>query len=287
MTARALDGRAAAAEIRRELAVEAERLAGLGRRPCLAAVLVGDDEPSHIYVRAKQRAAEATGLVSRREHLPADATQTEVLDAVAALNADPAVHGMIVQLPLPAGLDPVQVQEAIDPAKDVDALHPVNEGRLLRGDPAVLPCTPAGILELLRREKVQVEGAHVVVVGRGLLVGRPLALMLAAKRPGANATVTQCHTGTRDLARHTRAAEVLVVAAGRRALVTPDMVAPGAAVVDAGQHRTPEGLRGDVDPAVAEVAGALTPVPGGVGPMTVAMLLANTVGAAGRAADTA
>jgi methylenetetrahydrofolate dehydrogenase (NADP+)/methenyltetrahydrofolate cyclohydrolase len=280
MTARGLDGRAVAAEIRRELAVEAERLAGLGRRPGLAAVLVGDDEPSRIYVGAKQRAAESTGLLSRVVNLPADSTQAEVEAQVAALNADPAVHGIIVQLPLPAAIDPIGVQEAIHPDKDVDALHPVSEGRLLRGDPRFLPATPAGIIELLRREKIEVEGAEVVVVGRGLLVGRPLAVMLAAKKAGANATVTQCHTGTRDLAAHTRRADVLVVAAGRLGVVTADMVKPGAAVVDAGQHRTPNGLAGDVDPGVAEVAGAITPVPGGVGPMTVAMLLANTVEAA-------
>jgi methylenetetrahydrofolate dehydrogenase (NADP+)/methenyltetrahydrofolate cyclohydrolase len=199
---------------------------------------------------------------------------------MAALNADPAVHGIIVQLPLPAAIDPVTVQEAIDPGKDVDALHPVSEGRLLRGDPRFLPATPAGIIELLRREKIEVDGAEVVIVGRGLLVGRPLAVMLSAKKPGANATVTQCHTGTRDLAAHTRRADVLVVAAGRLGVITAGMVKPGAAVIDAGQHRTPGGLAGDVDPGVAEVAGALTPVPGGVGPMTVAMLLANTVEAA-------
>jgi methylenetetrahydrofolate dehydrogenase (NADP+)/methenyltetrahydrofolate cyclohydrolase len=280
MTARVLDGRAVAAEIRRELAAEAERLAGLGRRPGLAAVLVGDDEPSRIYVGAKQRAAEATGFVSRVVTLPPESPQEDVEAEVAALNADPAVHGIIVQLPLPAALDPVRVQEAIHPDKDVDALHPVSEGRLLRGDPRFLPATPAGIIELLRREKVEVDGAEVVIVGRGLLVGRPLAVMLAAKKAGANATVTQCHTGTRDLAAHTSRADVLVVAAGRRGVVTAGMVKPGAAVIDAGQHRTPAGLAGDVDPGVAEVAGALTPVPGGVGPMTVAMLLANTVEAA-------
>ena len=280
MSARALDGKAVAAEIRLELAVEAERLAAAGRRPGLAAVLVGDDEPSRIYVGAKQRAAESTGFVSRVVNLPGGTSQTEIEDAVAALNADQAVHGIIVQLPLPPAIDPIRVQEAIHPDKDVDALHPVSEGRLLRGDPRFLPATPAGIIELLRREKVEVEGAEVVIVGRGLLVGRPLAVMLAAKRAGANATVTLCHTGTRDLAAHTRRADVLVVAAGRLGVVTPGMVKPGAAVIDAGQHRTPDGLRGDVDPGVAEVAGALTPVPGGVGPMTVAMLLANTVEAA-------
>jgi methylenetetrahydrofolate dehydrogenase (NADP+) / methenyltetrahydrofolate cyclohydrolase len=280
MTARVLDGKAVAAEIRGELAAEAERLAGHGHRPGLAAVLVGDDEPSKIYVGSKQRAAEATGFVSRVVRMPGTATQDDVLAQVAALNADPAVHGMIVQLPLPPAIDPIAVQEAIHPDKDVDALHPVSEGRLLRGDPHFLPATPAGIVELLRRSDVPLDGAEVVIVGRGLLVGRPLAVMLAARRPGPNATVTLCHTGTRDLAAHTRRADVLVVAAGQHALVTPDMVKPGAAVVDAGQHRTPAGLAGDVDPAVAEVAGALTPVPGGVGPMTVAILLANTVTAA-------
>jgi methylenetetrahydrofolate dehydrogenase (NADP+)/methenyltetrahydrofolate cyclohydrolase len=280
MPARILDGKGLAVRLRAELATEAERLAQAGRRPGLAAVLVGDDEASHIYVGAKQRAAAATGVESRRVALPASASQAQVEDAVAELNADPAVHGIIVQLPLPDGLDPVRVQEAIDPAKDVDCLHPWNEGRLLRGDPEFLPCTPAGIMELLRHERVPVEGSHAVVLGRGLLVGRPLAVMLSAKAPGANATVTLCHTGTRRLGDFTRQADVLVAAAGRPAMVTPEMVRPGAAVVDLGNHRIGGSLVGDVAPEVAEVAGALTPVPGGVGPMTVAMLLANTVRAA-------
>jgi methylenetetrahydrofolate dehydrogenase (NADP+)/methenyltetrahydrofolate cyclohydrolase len=280
MPARILDGKGLAARLRAELATEAERLAQAGRRPGLAAVLVGDDEASHIYVGAKQRAAAATGVESRRVALPAGASQAQVEDAVAELNADPAVHGIIVQLPLPDGLDPVRVQEAIDPAKDVDCLHPWNEGRLLRGDPEFTPCTPAGIMELLRHERVPVEGSHAVVLGRGLLVGRPLAVMLSAKAPGANATVTLCHTGTRRLGDFTRQADVLVAAAGRPAMITPEMVRPGAAVVDLGNHRIGGSLVGDVAPEVAEVAGALTPVPGGVGPMTVAMLLANTVRAA-------
>ncbi len=284
MPARILDGRAAATQIRAELAEEIERLAAAGRRPGLAAVLVGDDEASHIYVGAKQRAAASTGIDSRRVSLPANASQGQVLDAVAELNADPAVHGIIVQLPLPDGLDPVAVQEAIDPAKDVDGLHPWNEGRLLRGDPVFAPCTPAGIVELLRRERVAVEGSHVVIVGRGLLVGRPLAVLLSAKAAGANATVTICHTGTRKLSGFTREADVLVAAAGRPAMIGPDMVRPGAAVVDVGNHRVDGALVGDVAPEVAEVAGAFTPVPGGVGPMTVAMLLANTVRAARGAA---
>src|SRR6266545_1502857 len=226
MPARILDGKALAARLRAELATEAERLAEAGRRPGLAAVLVGDDQAAHIYVGAKQRAAAATGVESRRVALPAAASQAQVEDAVAELNADPAVHGIIVQRPLPHGLDPVRVQEAIDPAKDVDCLHPWNEGRLLRGDPEFTPCTPAGIVELLRHERVP------------------------------------------------------VAAAGRPAMITPDMVKPGAAVVDLGNHRIGGSLVGDVAPEVAEVAGALTPVPGGVGPMTVAMLLANTVRAA-------
>jgi methylenetetrahydrofolate dehydrogenase (NADP+) / methenyltetrahydrofolate cyclohydrolase len=280
MPARILDGKALASRIRAELAEEAERLAGAGRRPGLAAVLVGDDEASHIYVGAKQRAAAATGVESRRVELPADTAQAEVEAVVAELNADQAVHGIIVQLPLPDGLDPVRVQEAIDPAKDVDGLHPWNEGRLLRGDPEFAPCTPAGIVELLRAERVPVEGSHAVVVGRGLLVGRPLAVMLSAKAAGANATVTLCHTGTRRLGDFTRQADVLVAAAGRPAMITPEMVKPGAAVVDVGNHRVGGKLVGDVAPGVAEVAGAITPVPGGVGPMTVAMLLANTVRAA-------
>lgn len=280
MTARTLDGKAVAAQIQAELAEEVERLASAGSRPGLAAVLVGDDEASHIYVGAKQRAAARWGVDSRKVALPADATQRQVLESVAALNADPAVHGIIVQLPLPAGLDPVQVQEAIDPAKDVDGLHPWNEGRLLRGDPGLAPCTAIGIVELLRREKVQVEGAHVVIVGRGLLVGRPLAVLLSAKAPGANATVTLCHTGTRELARFTGAADVLVAAAGVPRMITPEMVKPGAAVVDVGNHRVDGRLVGDVAAEVAAVAGALTPVPGGVGPMTVAMLMANTIAAA-------
>ncbi|HEX6676786.1 MAG TPA: bifunctional 5,10-methylenetetrahydrofolate dehydrogenase/5,10-methenyltetrahydrofolate cyclohydrolase [Actinomycetes bacterium] len=284
MPARILDGEALAARLRAELATEAERLAEAGRRPGLAAVLVGDDQPSHIYVGAKQRAAAATGVDARRVELPATASQAQVEGAVAELNADPAVHGIIVQLPLPDGLDPVRVQEAIDPAKDVDCLHPWNEGRLLRGDPEFTPCTPAGIVELLRHERVPVEGSHVVILGRGLLVGRPLAVMLSAKAPGANATVTLCHTGTRRLGDFTRQADVLVAAAGRPAMVTPEMVKPGAAVVDLGNHRVGGKLVGDVAPEVAEVAGALTPVPGGVGPMTVVMLLANTVRAARGAA---
>jgi methylenetetrahydrofolate dehydrogenase (NADP+)/methenyltetrahydrofolate cyclohydrolase len=280
MTARTLDGRAVAAQIQEELADEVERLARVGARPGLAAVLVGDDEASHIYVGAKQRAAARWGIDSRKVALPATATQRQVLDAVAELNADPTVHGIIVQLPLPHGLDPVQVQEAIDPTKDVDGLHPWNEGRVLRGDPGLAPCTAVGIVELLRREKVQVEGSHAVIVGRGLLVGRPLAVLLSAKAPGANATVTLCHTGTRDLPSYTTTADVLVAAAGVPAMITPEMVKPGAAVVDTGNHRIEGRLVGDVAPEVAEVAGALTPVPGGVGPMTVAMLMANTITAA-------
>jgi methylenetetrahydrofolate dehydrogenase (NADP+) / methenyltetrahydrofolate cyclohydrolase len=280
MSARALDGKAVAAAIQEELAGEVERLAAAGSRPGLAAVLVGDDEASHIYVGAKQRAAARWGIDSRRVTLPATATQRQVLDAVRELNADQTVHGIIVQLPLPRDLNPVEVQEAIDPAKDVDGLHPWNEGRVLRGDPGLAPCTAIGIVELLRREKVRVDGAHVVIVGRGLLVGRPLAVLLSAKAPGANATVTLCHTGTRELARYTLDGDVLVAAAGVPRMITADMVKPGAAVVDVGNHRIDGKLVGDVAEDVAEVAGAITPVPGGVGPMTVAMLMANTISAA-------
>src|ERR687887_1540618 len=280
MVARVLDGRAVAAGVRAGLAGDVERLAAAGRRPTLTAVLVGDDEASHIYVGSKQRAAAASGIDARKLAMPASAGQKEVLRAVDELNADPAVNGIIVQLPLPAGLDPVEVQEAIDPGKDVDGLHPWNEGRLLRGDPRFAPCTAVGIVELLRQERVPVQGPPVVIVGPGLPVGRPLAVLLSAKAPGANATVTLCHTGTRGLPGHTRSADVLVAAAGRAAMITPEMVKPGVAVVDVGNHRVDGRIVGDVDPAVADVAGALTPVPGGVGPMTVAMLLANTVTAA-------
>src|SRR2546430_6492638 len=217
-------------------------------------------------------------MVSIRRDLPAGASQQQVEHAVSELNADPACTGYIVQLPLPAGLNAQRVLELIDPAKDADGLHPMNLGRLVLGEPAPLPCTPRGIVELLRRYDVPIVGAEVTVIGRGITVGRSLGLLLT--RPSENATVTLCHTGTRDLAAHTRASDIVVVAAGRPGLLTADMVRPGAAVLDVGISRTDAGLVGDVAPEVAEVAGYLAPMPGGVGPMTRAMLLANVVDAA-------
>lgn len=280
MTATILDGKATLAAIKDELRVRVKALADVGRTPGLGTVLVGDDPGSHAYVAGKHRDCADVGIVSIRRDLPASATQAEVEAVVDELNADPACTGYIVQLPLPRGLDEQRVLERVDPAKDADGLHPVNLGRLVLGAPAPLPCTPRGIVELLRRYDVPINGQDVVVVGRGTTVGRPLGLLLT--RRSENATVTTCHTGTRDLGRHTRAADIVVMAAGLPGLLTPDMVKPGAVVLDVGITRTTtaEGrskLVGDVDPAVAEVASFLAPVPGGVGPMTRAMLLTNVV----------
>ena len=285
MTAQVLDGKALAAQIRVGLT---ERVAALAARdivPGLGTVLVGDDPGSRAYVNGKHRDCAQVGIVSIRRDLPADASQQQVEDVVAELNEDPACTGYIVQLPLPAGLDPQPVLDLIDPAKDADGLQPANLGKLVLGDPAPLPCTPRGIVELLRRFDVPIAGADVTVIGRGITVGRSLGLLLT--RRTENATVTLCHTGTRDLAAHTRGADIVVVAAGRPGLLTADMVKPGAAVLDVGISRTEAGLVGDVDPAVAEVAGYLAPMPGGVGPMTRAMLLANVVEAAERTAGAA
>jgi len=286
MTATLIDGKAIAAEIRSEVADRVARLGERGVRPGLAAVLVGDDEPSKIYVGGKQKACAEVGIHSERFDLPAETTQGALEALIARLNADPAVHGILVQLPLPAQIDVTSVHQAIAPEKDVDGLTPVSVGRLVRGEPLFLPCTPLGIVEMLVRSGITIEHAEVVIVGRGALVGMPLAIMLAQKAPRANATVTLCHTGTRDVGAHTRRAEILVVAAGRPGTVTADMVRPGAAVVDVAVNRLPDGrLVGDVDfGPVAEVAGAITPVPGGVGPMTIAMLLANTLTSAERSA---
>jgi methylenetetrahydrofolate dehydrogenase (NADP+) / methenyltetrahydrofolate cyclohydrolase len=284
MAAIILDGKATAAAIRADLTQRVAKLAEAGARPGLGTVLVGDDPGSRSYVNGKHRDCAQVGIVSIRRDLPADATQQQVEDVVAELNANPACTGYLVQLPLPAGLDPQPVLELIDPAKDADGLQPVNLGRLVLGQPAPLPCTPRGIVELLRRFDVPIAGADVTIIGRGITVGRSLALLLT--RRSENATVTQCHTGTRDLVAHTRDADIVVVAAGRPGLLTADMIKPGAAVVDVGISRTDAGLVGDVDPAVVEVAGYLAPVPGGVGPMTRAMLLANVVELAELAAGT-
>jgi methylenetetrahydrofolate dehydrogenase (NADP+) / methenyltetrahydrofolate cyclohydrolase len=277
MSARILDGKATAAEIRADLTKRVAALAERGRPPGLGTVLVGDDPGSQIYVNGKHRDCAQVGITSIRRDLPATASQQQVEDAVAELNADPACTGYIVQLPLPDGLDPQPVLNLMDPAKDADGLHPVNLGRLVLGQAGPLPCTPHGIVVLLRRFGVTIDGADITVIGRGITVGRTMGLLLT--RRSENATVTTCHTGTRDLAAHTR----------RPGLLTADMVRPGASVVDTGNNRTEAGLAGDVDPAVAGVAGWLTPVPGGVGPMTRAMLLANVVEAAeaARAAEDA
>src|SRR5215475_12354665 len=280
MTATILDGKAVAAAIRADLTQRVAKLTAAGVTPGLGTVLVGDDPGSHAYVAGKHRDCAQVGIRSIRRDLPADATQAQVEGVVAELNADPGCTGYIVQLPLPAGLDAQRVLGMIDPDKDADGLQPANLGKLVLGEPGPLPCTPKGIVELLRRYDVPIASAEVTIIGRGITVGRALGLLLTRK--SENATVTQCHTGTRDLAAHTRGADIVVVAAGRPALLKPDMVKPGAAVVDVGITRTDAGLVGDVDPAVAEVAGFLAPVPGGVGPMTRAMLLVNVVEAAER-----
>jgi methylenetetrahydrofolate dehydrogenase (NADP+) / methenyltetrahydrofolate cyclohydrolase len=281
VSASILDGKAAAAAVKADLKERVAALAARGILPGLGTILVGDDPGSHAYVGGKHRDCAQVGIASIRRDLPASATQEQVEEAVAELNADPACTGYIVQLPLPPGLDDKRVLNLIDPAKDADGLHPVNLGKLVLGEEAPLPCTPRGIVALLRRYGVQIAGAEVTVIGRGITVGRALGLLLT--RRTENATVTLCHTGTKDLAAHTRAADIVVVAAGRAGLLTADMVKPGAAVLDVGITRTEAGLVGDVAPDVASVAGWVAPMPGGVGPMTRAMLLANVVEAAERA----
>ncbi|GAA1437705.1 bifunctional methylenetetrahydrofolate dehydrogenase/methenyltetrahydrofolate cyclohydrolase [Nocardiopsis tropica] len=282
MSAIVLDGKAVAKSIREELAERVAKLHAKGITPGLGTVLVGDDPGSHSYVRGKHRDCAQVGIASIRRDLPGTATQEEVEQAVHELNADPACTGYIVQLPLPGGLDENRVLGLIDPVKDADGLQPVNLGKLVLMEEAPLPCTPRGIVELLRRYEVPLRGAEVVVVGRGVTVGRPLGLLLT--RRSENATVTLCHTGTRDLAAHTRNADIVVAGAGVPGLITGDMVKPGAAVLDVGVSRTEAGLVGDVAPDVADVAGYLSPNPGGVGPMTRAMLLVNVVEAAERRA---
>lgn len=270
-----LDGKATAATIKAELATRVAALKERGIQPGLGTILVGDDPGSHSYVGGKHRDCSEVGIASIRRDLPDDASQADVEAAVVELNADPACTGYIVQLPLPKGLDPHRVLALMDPDKDADGLHPMNLGRLVLGEAAPLPCTPRGIVELLRRYDVPIAGAEVVVVGRGVTVGRPLGLLLT--RRSENATVTLCHTGTRDLRDHLARADIIVAAAGVPGLVTADVVRPGAAVLDVGITRTELGLVGDVAPEVSEVAGHLAPMPGGTGPMTRAMLLANVV----------
>ena len=285
MTARILDGKAVLATIKDELKSRVAALADRGVVPGLGTVLVGDDPGSQWYVGAKHRDCAEIGLTSIRRDLPAGSSLEEVLAVVAELNADPHCTGFLVQQP--TGLDEFAILSAVDPAKDVDGLHPTNLGWLVLGKPAPLPCTPSGIIELLRRHDVPIAGAKVALVGRGITVGRPLGLMLT--RRSENATVVLCHTGTRDLAAEVRQADIVVAAAGVPGLVTADMVKPGAAVLDVGVSRVvaedgTSRVAGDVDPGVAEVAGWVSPNPGGVGPMTRAMLLANVVEAAERAA---
>jgi methylenetetrahydrofolate dehydrogenase (NADP+)/methenyltetrahydrofolate cyclohydrolase len=284
VAATTLDGKATAAAIRAELTERVAALAAAGRRPGLGTLLVGDDPGSRWYVSAKHKDCAQVGIASIQRELPATADLTEILTVIDELNADPTCTGYIVQLPLPRGIDESVVLERIDPAKDADGLHPVNLGRLVLGVPGALPCTPVGIVELLRRYDVPLAGAEVVVVGRGITVGRPLGLLLT--RRTENSTVTLCHTGTRDLAAHTRNADVIVAAAGVPDLITADMVKPGAAVLDVGVSRVDGKIAGDVAADVREVAGYVAPNPGGVGPMTRAMLLANVVLAAEQAAAT-
>jgi methylenetetrahydrofolate dehydrogenase (NADP+)/methenyltetrahydrofolate cyclohydrolase len=285
VTAHVIDGKAMAADIRSEVAERVKALAGAGVTPGLAAVLVGDDEASRIYVGAKQKACAEVGIHSERYDLPGDVSQDDLVELIRRLNADPAVHGILVQLPLPDHLSVLAVHEALAQAKDVDGLTPSSVGRLVRGEATFLPATPYGIVEMLVRTGIEIEGRDVVVVGRGPLVGMPLSIMLAQKRDRGNATVTLCHTRTVGLDGHTRRADILVAAAGRPGTITADMVKPGAVVIDVAVNRTDAGLVGDVlFDEVAEVAGWITPVPGGVGPLTVAMLLVNTVAAAEAAA---
>ncbi len=281
MSATILDGTATLAAIKTELADRVAALAERGVRPGLGTVLVGDDPASHWYVNAKHKDCAAIGITSIRRDLPAGSTQAQVEAVVAELNADPACTAFLVQQP--TGLDEFAILAAVDPGKDVDGLHPTNLGWLVLGKPAPLPCTPTGIIELLRRYDVPIAGAKVVVVGRGITVGRPLALMLT--RRSENATVTVCHTGTRDLAEQVRQADIVVAAAGSPSLITADMVKPGAAVLDAGVSRVDGKIAGDVAPDVRDVAGHVSPNPGGVGPMTRAMLLRNVVDAAERTAN--
>jgi methylenetetrahydrofolate dehydrogenase (NADP+)/methenyltetrahydrofolate cyclohydrolase len=289
LPAELIDGVAVAKAIREEVAADVRRLCDRGVRPGLAVVLVGDDPASAVYVRHKGKACEEAGMHSVTIRKPASLTQDELLAIVAELNADPAIHGILVQMPLPKQIDPDVVVRAIDPAKDVDGFHPVNVGKSLIGErDGFVPCTPAGVQELLARAGVDTKGKECVIVGRSNIVGKPMMALMVQNAPGANATVTVCHSATRDLGAHTRAADILIVAAGKPRMVTGDMVKPGAVVIDVGVNRIEDAsakngtrLVGDVDfDGARQVASKITPVPGGVGPMTIAMLLRNTVRAA-------
>jgi methylenetetrahydrofolate dehydrogenase (NADP+)/methenyltetrahydrofolate cyclohydrolase len=285
MTAKVLDGEAVAARVRSEVKERVQVLRESGTVPGLGTILVGDDAPSARYVALKHEDCAQVGIESVHEHLPADISQSELHEVITRFNDDPAVHAILLQIPLPAGLDEERALLAIDPEKDVDGIHPVNLGKLVMGKPGPLPCTPAGIVKLLWEYDVPVEGRHVVVIGRGLTIGRPLALLLALKRPGCNAAVTVVHTGVADIVPYVKEGDVVVAAAGSPGLVTPDMVKPGAAVVAAGTTFEGRKVLSDVDERVSEVAGWLSPRLGGVGPMTRAMLLQNAVTAAEKAAE--
>jgi methylenetetrahydrofolate dehydrogenase (NADP+) / methenyltetrahydrofolate cyclohydrolase len=278
MTAQLLDGKALAAAIKDDLKERTSALKARGVHPGLGTLLVGDDPGSHSYVSGKHRDCAEVGITSIQVELPQSASPQEVRDAVAALNADEKCTGFIVQLPLPQGIDSNEILSLVDPSKDADGLHPVNLGRLVLGQSAPLPCTPRGIVALLRHYDIDIDGAEVVVVGRGVTVGRPLGLLLT--RRSENATVTLTHTGTKDLDHHLARADIIIAAAGVPGMIGPSQIKPGAAILDVGITRTTAGLVGDVQPSVVDVAGFLAPVPGGVGPMTRAMLLANVVEAA-------
>lgn len=289
MPAELIDGRAIAKKVRAEVAERARKLVARGVRPGLAVVLVGDDPASAVYTSAKAKAAEEAGMYSLNLRLPADTSQADLLSRVDALNADPKIHGILVQMPLPRQIDPDTVMRRIDPSKDVDGFHPVNVGKMLIGDrDGFIPCTPAGIQILLKESGVKTPGKNCVVIGRSNIVGKPMAALMMQDNEDANCTVTVCHRHTADLKSHTRAADILIVAAGRPRVVTADMVKPGAVVIDVGTNRVADAksksgtkLQGDVDfESVREVASKITPVPGGVGPMTIAMLMMNTVRAA-------
>jgi methylenetetrahydrofolate dehydrogenase (NADP+)/methenyltetrahydrofolate cyclohydrolase len=272
MAAHLIDGKALAAKVRDEVAEEVDELGHVG----LATVLVGDDPASHVYINLKQKAAQAAGIEARDLKLPADTSEEELLATIDELNADDDVDGLLVQLPLPAQLDESRVIEAIDPGKDIDGIHPMNAGRLYLGRPALVPGTPLGIMRMLAEYDIELRGARAVVIGRSAIVGKPMAHLLLQ----AHATVTICHSRTVDLERHTLDADVLVAAVGQLHLVGAEMVKAGATVIDVGMNRTDDGLFGDVDPGAMERAAYMTPVPGGVGPMTIAMVLKNTVTAA-------
>jgi methylenetetrahydrofolate dehydrogenase (NADP+) / methenyltetrahydrofolate cyclohydrolase len=289
LPAELIDGRAIAKKVRADAAERAKKLAQGGLRPGLAVVMVGDDPASAVYTSSKARAAEEAGMYSLNLRLPADTSQADLLARVDALNSDPKIHGILVQMPLPKQIDPDTVIRRIDPAKDVDGFHPVNVGKMLIGErDGFIPCTPAGIQLLLRESGVKTPGKNCVVIGRSNIVGKPMAALMMQDNGNANCTVTVCHRHTADLKSHTRAADILIVAAGRPRMVTADMVKPGAVVIDVGTNRVADPrsksgtkLQGDVDfESVREVASKITPVPGGVGPMTIAMLMANTVRAA-------